>query len=280
MNNYIQKINSRSGAVAESSDAGGQLLQPETRPAFSKAGTDFFEQEEQINTQPGPLTQTTESTRQSPMPGYQSADDRMEKTRSDQVARTDHSTTSNINEPAFKLPVHLQPSRETQMGVPKQTKEPISLIIERINETIHSHTMPINFNDSARMDKDPNSFAGKNIVIPNSTDPPARHNDPGEEGKRGQLNDQTSKKNLLSPSLVKNIEKLIPAKDQRPPDIPTRKTPATSKLVIGRITVEVVNPVSAPVKTNEPHRRPDRTQHAPAREFKGIDKLHFGLGQL
>src|SRR5450432_1532423 len=151
MDNYIQKINSRSGAVAESSDIGGQLLQPESRPAFFNQGTDFFEQDEQFNTQSGTLSQTTENNRQSPMPGQQSADDRMGTTRGDQLAQTDHSTTRNINEPAFKLPAHLQPSRERQMDVLKQTTEPISLIIERINETFHSHTMLINSNDGARM---------------------------------------------------------------------------------------------------------------------------------
>lgn len=71
---------------------------------------------------------------------------------------------------------------------------------------------------------------------------------------------------------------LRPARTEAPPASPARKE-APARLVIGRITVEVVPPAGPAVQTApRPERRPEGTPPPPA--GSQTNKLSFGLGQL
>jgi len=98
----------------------------------------------------------------------------------------------------------------------------------------------------------------------------------------------TNRENLILPTTTHrstSTERAIPEKKSLKPFIEPdvvpkqfQKKETEARLIIGRITVEVSQPIAIPVPTASP--RPSSGFRSPVSSTYNIDKLSFGLGQL
>lgn len=89
----------------------------------------------------------------------------------------------------------------------------------------------------------------------------------------------------LPPQISKDTDTKMETPAILPPEIktptaPGKKSSQENKVVIGRISVEVVNKVQASVKTPEEKKRNGETRNESNHHFTSINKLSFGLGQM
>ena len=98
-------------------------------------------------------------------------------------------------------------------------------------------------------------------------------------GKGMERNADFLEKKSGSERLIPDAKVELKPADQSPvPSNAPQKDQSAPKLIIGRITVEVIPP--APVKAKETPRRQTAVAKPAGNERSGINKLSFGLGQL
>lgn len=261
MINYLQKIASRSGESAVSDNNPAQYILPD-KPSFFPESQDVSKTEESFQ---------TGSANDSP-------DSISDKTSHLTEPQTEtEMKTNDVSEMPKEMKKNL-PSRADQEN--KKLQPPIT-ILEKITQR--------NFRNSIV-----NEESVKNKLTPRTKEN-SRFSDSIVLRKDSKPEKEESKKvkgmrdeNILAvteqlhpdPPAQKIKEILVPVEKDNLFVTPNKNTGQNNKLVIGRITVEVMNQVQPTSKTQEPVKRQSNASKTSSPEFTSNNKLSFGLGQL
>ncbi|MEO6669735.1 MAG: hypothetical protein ABIN36_09690 [Ferruginibacter sp.] len=263
MNNYLQKIASRvAGDLPASRDNAGQLL-PIQQPGFYNPQDDLVEdfnqqQAEQLlppDNDSERLSRNQDSTIQNtvlPAPDTKPMYPQNNQDRNQESFSQIPGTTA-LNRPSIE--------RITERNIRSlPVKDELTAV-----RTIEQHTT------SEVTNKGKNTFPA---VLPQQIHPTKSEAAVTKQDidKARAFKADTSKKG--------ERENLGPAKTEALPfNFPNKKV-EPNKLVIGRITVEVINPPKPPAKNMELPTRQKAPATAVSNQLTGINKRSFGLGQL
>lgn len=181
---------------------------------------------------------------------------------------------SSTNEVMHKEVIHNE-----VMGKQEQLLQPNPTIIEKISQRNVQNTVVVKQMAETQLVAPANGNAGllKPFLAPDGK-APVIQNALKKENK--PVNEMVAEKPLLYPGQVQGRKaSLLPVQKENMPVPKQVKPNQDNKLVIGRITVEVINTVQAAAKHKEPVRQ-NNTNKVQSTNTSGINKFSFGLGQL
>lgn len=275
MQDYFQKIASRSGfAIAESNTFPAQIL-PQPQTGFAARHTGFEDELPEQTIQPAGTEISIDK---------QGSFQFLQK--NDGAATNNLTGTNKIIPPPAAVSenyFHHNPDKNiTADNKPVQVLKPGLSIIEKISQrnlqtTIIEKQVKEHLQADAGNDKSlhPSSYKKQN------TDAGIIKNEKAISAailpvnKTGQYL-QPVQKLQEQPGSYRTM---LPVQKENTGTVPAKKAKHENKLVIGRITVEVIRQQQPPVKTKEPQRQNNAVKNSNT-AFSHINKLSFGLGQL
>lgn len=306
MSNYFQKITSRSGVLAADGNKSSQYILPDKPSLFRGRQNNVVKDEDPqpgliddpaavIPAKPALLKQQNEAevnliTLLQPKQEMQNI-----------YLPKDHqaSPANNQNSPEnVQQKYILQPVRDTSPGFKKNEQshidtvqhpitgnnivQPPVSIIEKITQRNFQNKIVENERTEIRLVSE-----AKNDILFSTVISPTEENIHEKKESRSRTDKRPEKgisavKEILQPAQPsqKVKEQLVPVQKDNTSFSPMKRPVPNNKLIIGRLTVKVINPAPQPAKGNVPPTRQNNIQKASNIEFTGINKLSFGLGQL
>lgn len=288
MNNYFQKIASRSGANAGESHQQVPFILPQQPLSFYESQNDLIkENDPQTDFVNNPIqgADTAASMKQEQKEDASSIKYQPQKRQEAKQAVLPVSNQTKYIQPA---PAEISALKEKDSNnnnageeARKEpgTMQPTITIFEKISQR----------NTQSTIITKQNTVPGQ-MPVTNGNAERFYPLMPDKEINQPVKNENSKEKRLLpeitppdkfmqpQPPLQKMKEFMLPVQAEHLV-VPTPKITQENKLVIGRITVEVINPVQTTIKTREPLRQ-NNANKVSSTIASGINKLSFGLGQL
>lgn len=257
MNSYLQKIAGRSGGLVKS-DSTEKTLFPVKSPAPDSENADFVEQIQQTAITPTAelfppqepvryVDKTTTNKKDKPEASFKQTPAPL------QLSPLVEVTEKVVSNPAAN---QVSDSNKKAEIVPEGNNQPVLLPKHSIEEVKTAKPLPLIEQETFRIQE------------------------PVVQQKKTIENASLENERLMDDALAKMDKLMRPYQQQPIARLPEKKEKGPNKLVIGKLSVEVVMEQPAVIKTNQPTVKRKNHSSGLQKDFSAASKLSFGLGQL